>query len=90
MNPSSPYSASKASGDMFIKAYGKTYNLKYIIVRPSNNYGPYQHPEKLIPRTIIRLIHSRPATIYGDESQIRDWLRRGLLRSTLYNYQKGY
>jgi len=74
LNPSNPYSASKASGDMLIKAYGRTYGLKYIIVRPSNNYGPYQHPEKLVPRTIIRLIHGKPATIYGDGTQIRDWL----------------
>jgi len=73
-NPSSPYSASKASADLLIKAYGKTYGLRYIIVRPSNNYGPYQHPEKLIPRTIIRLLLGRPATIYGDGSQVRDWL----------------
>jgi len=74
LNPSSPYSASKASGDLLIKAYGRTYGLRYIIVRPSNNYGPYQHPEKLIPRTIIRLLNNKPATIYGDGSQIRDWL----------------
>jgi dTDP-glucose 4,6-dehydratase len=74
LNPSNPYSASKASGDMLIKAYGRTYGLKYIIVRPSNNYGPYQHPEKLIPRTVIRLLLGKPATIYGDGSQVRDWL----------------
>jgi dTDP-glucose 4,6-dehydratase len=74
LNPSSPYSASKAAGDMLIKAYGRTYGLKYVIIRPANNYGPYQHPEKLIPRTIIRLLHGKPATIYGDGSQIRDWL----------------
>jgi dTDP-glucose 4,6-dehydratase len=74
LNPSSPYSASKAAADMLIKAYGRTYGLKHILVRPSNNYGPYQHPEKLIPRTILRLIHGKPATIYGDGSQVRDWL----------------
>jgi len=74
LNPSSPYSASKASGDLLIKSYGRTYGLKYIIVRPSNNYGPYQHPEKLIPRTIIRLLLGKPATIYGDGAQVRDWL----------------
>ncbi|MGB9726353.1 MAG: dTDP-glucose 4,6-dehydratase [Fervidicoccaceae archaeon] len=74
LNPSSPYSASKASGDMLIKSYGRTYGLKYRIVRPCNNYGPYQHPEKLIPRTIIRLLHGRPAVIYGDGEQIRDWI----------------
>ena len=74
LNPSSPYSASKAAADMLIKAYGRTYGLKHILVRPSNNYGPYQHPEKLIPRTILRLIHGKPATIYGGGSQVRDWL----------------
>ncbi|MEM0062941.1 MAG: NAD-dependent epimerase/dehydratase family protein [Ignisphaera sp.] len=57
-----------------IKAYGRTYGIRYRIVRPCNNYGPYQHPEKLIPRTIIRLIHGKPAIIYGDGSQIRDWI----------------
>jgi len=74
LNPSSPYSASKASADLLIKAYGRTYSLRYILVRPSNNYGPYQHPEKLIPRTIIRLLLGKPATVYGNGSQVRDWL----------------
>lgn len=74
LNPSSPYSASKACGDLLIKAYGRTYGVKYRIVRPCNNYGPYQHPEKLIPRTIIRLLRGKPAIIYGDGKQIRDWL----------------
>jgi len=73
-NPSSPYSASKAAGDLLIKAYGRTYGVRYRIVRPCNNYGPYQHPEKLIPRTIVRLLHGKPATIYGDGLQVRDWL----------------
>ncbi|AFK50604.1 dTDP-glucose 4,6-dehydratase [Thermogladius calderae 1633] len=74
LNPSSPYSASKASGDLLIKAYARTYGLEYIIVRPCNNYGPYQHPEKLVPRTIIRLLHGKPAVIYGDGGQVRDWI----------------
>jgi len=74
LNPSSPYSASKAAGDMLIKSYGRTYGVRYRIVRPCNNYGPYQHPEKLIPRTIIRLLYGKPATVYGDGLQIRDWL----------------
>jgi len=74
LNPSSPYSASKASGDLLVKAYGRTYGLRYRIVRPCNNYGPRQHPEKLIPRTIVRLLHGLPATIYGDGGQVRDWL----------------
>lgn len=74
LNPSSPYSASKASGDLLVKAYGRTYGVRYRIIRPCNNYGPYQHPEKLIPRTIIRLLYGKPAVIYGDGSQVRDWL----------------
>ena len=84
LNPSSPYSASKASGDLLIKSYGRTYGLKYIIARPSNNYGPYEHPEKLIPRTIIRLLYGKPATIYGDGSQVRDWLYVGDNARALY------
>ena len=74
LNPSSPYSASKAAGDLFVRAYGRTYGLRYRIVRPCNNYGPYQHPEKLVPRTIVRLLLGRPAVIYGDGGQVRDWL----------------
>ena len=74
LNPSSPYSASKAAGDLLIKAYGRTYGLRYRLVRPCNNYGPFQHPEKLIPRTIVRLILGKPAVIYGDGLQVRDWL----------------
>ncbi|MEM5830512.1 MAG: dTDP-glucose 4,6-dehydratase [Candidatus Aenigmatarchaeota archaeon] len=74
LNPSSPYSASKASADLLIKAYGRTFGIKYVIIRPSNNYGPYQHPEKLIPRTIIRLLLGYKATIYGDGSSIRDYI----------------
>lgn len=74
LNPSSPYSASKAAGDLLIKAYGRTYGVKYKIVRPSNNYGPFQHPEKLIPRTVIRILNGKPAVIYGSGKQIRDWL----------------
>ncbi len=74
LNPSSPYSASKAAADLLIRAYGRTYGIHYRIVRPCNNYGPYQHPKKLIPRTIVRLLHGKPATIYGDGMQVRDWI----------------
>lgn len=77
LNPSSPYSASKASADLLIKAYCRTYGLDAAIVRPSNNYGPYQHPEKLIPKVIIRALHGMPIPIYGDGSQVRDWLYVG-------------
>ena len=72
--PSSPYSASKASGDLLCQAYWRTYGLPVIIARPSNNYGPYQHPEKLIPKTIIRALHDRPIPVYGKGNQVRDWL----------------
>lgn len=72
--PSSPYAASKAAGDLLCQSYWRTYRLPVIIVRPSNNYGPYQHPEKLIPKTIIRVLHNKPIPVYGDGSQTRDWL----------------
>ncbi|MHA1594290.1 dTDP-glucose 4,6-dehydratase [Candidatus Bathyarchaeota archaeon] len=75
--PSSPYSASKASGDLMCQAYWRTYGLPVIIVRPSNNYGPYQYPEKLIPKTIIRALHNSPIPIYGKGNQVRDWLYVG-------------
>lgn len=72
--PSSPYSASKASSDHLVRAWGRTYNLPYVITNCSNNYGPYHFPEKLIPVTIINAIQGRKLPIYGDGSQIRDWL----------------
>ena len=72
--PSSPYSASKAAGDLLCQAYWRTYRLPIKIVRPSNNYGPYQHPEKLIPKTIIRALHNKPIPLYGGGHQVRDWL----------------
>ncbi|OYT53393.1 MAG: dTDP-glucose 4,6-dehydratase [Desulfurococcales archaeon ex4484_217_2] len=74
LRPSSPYSASKASADLLIQGYRRTYGVPVIIVRPCNNYGPYQYPEKLIPKTIIRALHNRPIPIYGKGDQVRDWL----------------
>jgi dTDP-glucose 4,6-dehydratase len=74
LRPSSPYSASKASGDLFILSYVRTYGVDAKIVRPSNMYGPYQHPEKLIPRTVVRTLLGRPAVIYGDGGDVRDYL----------------
>ncbi len=73
-DPSSPYSASKASSDHFVKAYFRTYNLPTIITNCSNNYGPYQFPEKLIPLMILNLLDDRPLPVYGDGKNIRDWL----------------
>lgn len=74
LRPSSPYSASKAAADLLLLAYVRTYGLDVKIVRPSNMYGPYQHPEKLIPRTAVRLLLGKPAVIYGDGGDVRDYL----------------
>ena len=72
--PSSPYSASKAASDHLVRAYGHTYDLPYTITNCSNNYGPYQFPEKLIPLMISNLLEGKPLPVYGDGGQIRDWL----------------
>lgn len=72
--PNSPYSASKAGSDLLARAYAQTYGLPVIITRCSNNYGPRQFPEKLIPTVILRALHDEPIPIYGDGSNVRDWL----------------
>jgi len=72
--PNSPYAASKSSGDCMVRAYHHTYNLPTIISNCSNNYGPYQFPEKLIPLTILKAISGEPLPVYGDGRQKRDWL----------------
>jgi dTDP-glucose 4,6-dehydratase len=72
--PSSPYSASKASSDHLVRAYIRTYGLPATISNCSNNYGPYQHPEKLIPTVICSCINQKPIPVYGNGSNIRDWL----------------
>lgn len=74
LNPSNPYSASKASADLLAKSYYVTYGARVVIVRSTNNYGPYQHPEKLIPKLIINCIRGRSLPIYGRGKQIREWL----------------
>ncbi|CEG28641.1 dTDP-glucose 4,6-dehydratase [Bacillus sp. B-jedd] len=74
LQPNSPYSASKASSDLLVRAYHETYGLPMNITRCSNNYGPYQFPEKLIPLTISRLLTNERVPIYGDGKNIRDWL----------------
>jgi len=73
-SPSSPYSASKAASDHLVRAWGRTYGLPVIITNCSNNYGPYHFPEKLIPHMILNALHGQPLPVYGDGSQIRDWL----------------
>jgi len=73
-DPRSPYSASKASSDHLVRAYFHTYGLPVTITNCSNNYGPYQDPEKFLPRAITNLIHDEPIPIYGDGKYVRDWL----------------
>ncbi|WP_370248841.1 dTDP-glucose 4,6-dehydratase [Thalassolituus sp.] len=72
--PSSPYSASKASSDHLVRAWGRTYGLPVIVTNCSNNYGPYHFPEKLIPHMILNALQGKSLPVYGDGMQIRDWL----------------
>ena len=74
LNPSSPYSASKASADLLVNSYFVTYGLPVMITRSSNNFGPYQYPEKLIPLFVIKALRNEPLPVYGDGLQVRDWL----------------
>ena len=74
LDPSSPYSASKAGGDLLVSAYARTYGAEALIVRASNNYGPRQHPEKLIPLCTLNALAGDPLPVYGDGMQVRNWL----------------
>ena len=74
LSPNSPYSATKAGSDLLALAYHRTHGLPVVVSRCANNYGPYQHPEKLIPRFVTNLLDGRPVPLYGDGSHIRDWL----------------
>lgn len=74
LSPNSPYSSSKASADLLVRAYNHTYNVPTVITRCSNNYGPYQFPEKLIPLMIINALNNKPLPVYGDGMNVRDWI----------------
>jgi dTDP-glucose 4,6-dehydratase len=74
LNPSSPYSATKASADLMAHAWGATYKLPVITLRCTNNFGPRQHPEKFIPKTIIRALNGKSIPLYGGGQQVRDWI----------------
>ena len=74
LSPNSPYSASKASADLLVRAWGETFGLPVSVTRCSNNYGPYQFPEKLIPLMIRNCVQNIPLPVYGDGMQVRDWL----------------
>lgn len=74
ISPNNPYAASKASADMLVRAFYQTYQIPLIITRCSNNYGPKQHPEKLIPKTICNALANKPIPIYGDGLYVRNWI----------------
>lgn len=74
LKPNSPYAASKAAADLLIKSYIRTYNFPAIIIRPSNNYGPWQYPEKLIPLSILKLLRKEKIPIYAKGRNVREWL----------------
>jgi len=88
--PNSPYSASKASSDHFVRAFHHTYGLPTVITNCSNNYGPYQFPEKMIPLMIINALSGKPLPVYGDGSNVRDWLYvEDHCRAIKLAYEKG-
>jgi dTDP-glucose 4,6-dehydratase len=74
LDPSSPYSASKAGGELLARSYVRTYGMNVVVTRSSNNYGPFQYPEKLIPVLVIKALHDQPLPIYGKGLNVRDWL----------------
>jgi dTDP-glucose 4,6-dehydratase len=74
VSPNSPYAATKASSDLLALAYHRTHGLPVVVTRSANNYGPYQHPEKVIPRFVTNLLSGRTVPLYGDGSQVRDWV----------------
>jgi len=91
--PNSPYSATKAASDHLVRAYHETYGLDTTVTNCSNNYGPYQFPEKLIPLIIVNILHGKPLPVYGDGLQVRDWLHVAdhcrAIASALSNGQSG-
>ncbi len=89
-NPSSPYSASKASADQLVKAYGRTYGIKTLIANPCNNYGQNQFPEKFIPKMIFNILNNKPLPIYGKGGNIREWIHvNDNCEAILKIFQKG-
>jgi dTDP-glucose 4,6-dehydratase len=74
LNPSSPYSASKAAADLLVKSYQRTFKFPAIIVRPSNNYGPWQYPEKLIPLAVLKILRGEKIPVYAQGKNVREWL----------------
>ena len=90
LNPSSPYSASKASADLIVQAAHRTFDQEIVIARCSNNYGPRQHREKLIPTLIHHALRDEPLPIYGSGKQIRDWIHvDDTVRGLIHVFEKG-
>jgi dTDP-glucose 4,6-dehydratase len=90
LHPNSPYSASKAAADMLVLAYAHTFGMDALITRCSNNYGPYQFPEKIVPLFITNLMNDQPVPVYGDGMQIRDWIHvRDHCTGVLAAWKKG-
>jgi dTDP-glucose 4,6-dehydratase len=90
LHPNSPYSASKAAADLLVQAYTHTFGMDAVITRCSNNYGPYQFPEKLIPLFITNLMQDKPVPVYGDGMQVRDWIHvRDHCSGVLAAWKKG-
>jgi dTDP-glucose 4,6-dehydratase len=85
LSPGNPYSASKAAAEMFVLSYNKTYDVDFIITRSSNNYGPRQYPEKLIPQIIYCLNNNKKIPIHGDGSYLRDWIEVGENVKAIYH-----
>ena len=81
LRPSSPYSATKTGADLLVQSYFHTYGLPALICRGSNNYGPYQYPEKLIPLMILNALHGDALPVYGDGMQVRNWIHCDRLRA---------
>ena len=79
--PSSPYSATKTGADLLVQSYFHTYGLPVTICRGSNNYGPYQYPEKLIPLMVLNALHGDALPVYGDGMQVRNWIHATRLRA---------
>jgi dTDP-glucose 4,6-dehydratase len=74
IQPNSPYAASKAAADLIVRSYFKTFGLNVLVTRSSNNYGPFQYPEKMIPLFVLNLIQGRKVPIYGNGKNVRDWI----------------
>lgn len=89
LNPTSPYSASKAAADLLLQSYMRTYGLPLVIVRPCNNYGPCQYPEKLVPMAITRLLSYKKIPLHGEGLEVREWIPVQMCAKMIYKIMRG-